>query len=108
MNKITKSDQRITGRTKRISLTSHPKFAKELKKLAHKENCYQIEILEKALKSYKREKHKPKTFIPYYQADFSCNTCQAEFKHNTAYFSASDLEQKKCDTYCEECISKRN
>ncbi|CAI2187254.1 8623_t:CDS:2 [Funneliformis geosporum] len=49
-------DNRFTGRNKRISFTCHPKFAEELRKLAYEENCYQIEVLERALESYKREK----------------------------------------------------
>ncbi|CAG8764990.1 7302_t:CDS:10 [Gigaspora margarita] len=49
-------DNRFTGRNKRISFTSHPEFAEKLRKLAFEENCYQIEILEKALECY--EKHR--------------------------------------------------
>jgi len=95
-----KLDKRFTGRTKPIAFTSRPKFAKELKRLAYKENCYQIEILEKALEIYKREKKKLKssaknmsqTFSPYYKADFVCNSCQKEFKQDTAYLATSDLD----------------
>jgi len=50
------SDQRITGRTKPLSLKAKPEFHHELKKLAAEENCLMIEILEKALKSYERER----------------------------------------------------
>ena len=47
-------DNRFTGRTKRIAFTCRPEFAEELRKLAFEKNCYQIEILEKALKVYKK------------------------------------------------------
>ena len=49
-------DNRFTGRNKRIAFTCRPEFAEELRKLAYEENCYQIEILEKALESYKQKK----------------------------------------------------
>jgi hypothetical protein len=51
------SDQRITGRTKPLSLKAKPEFHHELKKLAAEENCLMIEILEKALQSYERERN---------------------------------------------------
>jgi len=47
------SDKRITGRTKPLSLKAKPEFHKELKQLAIEENCLMIEVLEKALESYK-------------------------------------------------------
>lgn len=49
------SDQRITGRTKPLSLKAKPEFHHKLKKLAVEENCLMIEVLEKALDCY--EKH---------------------------------------------------
>lgn len=52
------SDQRITGRTKPLSLKAKPEFHHELKKLALEENCLMIEILEKALDCYERETKK--------------------------------------------------
>lgn len=50
------SDQRFTGRTKPLSLKAKPEFHQELKMLAAKENCLMIEILEKALECYERER----------------------------------------------------
>jgi hypothetical protein len=50
------SDQRITGRTKPLSLKAKPEFHHELKKLAAEQNCLMIEVLEKALESYERER----------------------------------------------------
>ena len=47
-------DNRFTGRTKRIAFTCRPEFAEELRKLAFEKNCYQIEILEKAMEVYKK------------------------------------------------------
>jgi hypothetical protein len=47
-------DKRFTGRTKRIAFTCRPEFAEELRKMAFEQNCYQIEILEKALEAYKK------------------------------------------------------
>ena len=52
------SDQRITGRTKPLSLKAKPEFHQELKKLAAEQNCLMIEVLEKALKSYGKHKEK--------------------------------------------------
>ena len=50
------SDQRITGRTKPLSLKAKPEFHHELKKLAAEENCLMIEVLEKALESYGKQR----------------------------------------------------
>jgi hypothetical protein len=47
-------DKRITGRTKPLSLKATPGFHRELKKLAVEKECLMIEILEKALKIYKK------------------------------------------------------
>jgi hypothetical protein len=47
-------DKRFTGRTKKIGFTCYPEFYQELRQLAFKENCKQIEILEKALAEYKK------------------------------------------------------
>ncbi|CAG8513573.1 9182_t:CDS:2 [Ambispora leptoticha] len=47
-------DNRFTGRNRRISFTCRPEFAEELRKLAFEENCYQIEVLERALAEYKQ------------------------------------------------------
>lgn len=49
-------DNRFTGRTKKVSFTCSPEFAEELRKLAFEEKCYQIEIIERALKCYKKQK----------------------------------------------------
>jgi hypothetical protein len=51
-------DQRVTGRNKRIGFSCSPKFAKELRDWARKEDCHQIEILEKAFEEYKRKRRK--------------------------------------------------
>lgn len=51
------SDQRITGRTKPLSLKAKPEFHHELKKLAVEENCLMIEIIEKAVEDYKKRKN---------------------------------------------------
>ena len=47
-------DNRFTGRTKRIAFTCRPEFYEELRRMAFEKNCYQIEILEKALEVYKK------------------------------------------------------
>lgn len=52
------SDQRITGRTKPLSLKAKPEFHHELKKLAAEQNCLMIEVLEKALENYGKHKEK--------------------------------------------------
>jgi len=52
-------DNRFTGRNKRIAFTCRPEFAEELRRLAFKEKCYQIEVLERALECY--EKHRKQT-----------------------------------------------
>ena len=49
-------DKRITGRTKQLGLKVRAEFLKRLKELAVEEECFLVEILEKALKCY--EKHR--------------------------------------------------
>ena len=50
------SDQRFTGRTKPLSLKAKPEFHQELKKLAAEQNCLMIEVLEKALENYGKQR----------------------------------------------------
>ena len=49
-------DNRFTGRTKQLGLRVKPEFLKRLKEIALKEDCFIVEILEKALESYERER----------------------------------------------------
>ena len=51
-------DKRFTGRTKQLGLSVKPEFSKRLKFLAVEEDCFIVEILEKALECY--EKHRKK------------------------------------------------
>jgi hypothetical protein len=116
-------DKRITGRTKPLSLKAKPEFHRELKKLAVEENCLMIEILEKALKSYEREKQthskkelekyvkvierKPKSkpkLIPYPHTNFTCDKCQSDYEKETAYSVARNLKElDQYPTYCSDC-----
>lgn len=50
-------DKRYTGRNVRISLAVRPEFAAELKKVAVANDCYQIELLEKAWECYKQQQN---------------------------------------------------
>jgi ADP-dependent phosphofructokinase/glucokinase len=49
-------DNRFTGRTKQLGLSVKPEFSKRLKILAAEEDCFIVEVLEKALECY--EKHR--------------------------------------------------
>lgn len=49
-------DGRFTGRTKQLGLRVKPEFVKQLKMLAAEEDCLLVEVLEKALECYKRER----------------------------------------------------
>lgn len=56
---ITKlKDQRYTGRTRQIGLKVKESFYVQVKQLASEENCYLVEILEKALELYIQQKEK--------------------------------------------------
>ena len=48
--------KRFSNRTKKITLSCTAEFYQELKKMAFEENCYQIEVLERALEVYKKNK----------------------------------------------------
>jgi hypothetical protein len=119
------SDGRITGRTKPLSLKATPEFHKELKQLAAEEECLMIEVLEKALESYKREKQvqsekeleKYRKIIPpkiklkkpkltaYLHANFTCDNCGDEYEQETAYSYARNLEEfRHSSTYCSNCV----
>src|ERR1044072_9476738 len=85
------SDGRITGRTKPLSLKAKPEFHKALKQLAAEEECFMIEIVEKALESYKSAKQelekylrviepKPKKVFFHPHQSFSCDNCGASFQ----------------------------
>ncbi|KLL04265.1 MAG: hypothetical protein MRERV_25c014 [Mycoplasmataceae bacterium RV_VA103A] len=50
-------DKRFTGRKVRVSFTCRPEFAAELKRAAALNNCYQIELLEKAWEYYKQQQN---------------------------------------------------
>jgi hypothetical protein len=51
-------DNRFTGRTKQLGLRVKPDFYRRLKKLAMEEETFIVEVLEKALESYERERKK--------------------------------------------------
>jgi hypothetical protein len=46
--------KRFSKRTEKITLSCTAEFYQELRKLAFEENCYFIEILERALEVYKK------------------------------------------------------
>ena len=50
------SDKRFTGRTKQLGLSVKPEFSKRLKILAAEEDCFVVEILEKALECYEKQR----------------------------------------------------
>jgi len=56
-------DRRFSGRTKQLGLSVKPEFAKRLKMLAVEEDCFVIEVLEKALECYEKQRSK-KAKIP--------------------------------------------
>ena len=102
-------DNRFTGRNKRIAFTCRPEFAEELRKLAYEENCYQIEILEKALESYKKSllsnseikgnKVKPRAKV--HNIKLSANNYQNDEEiNNTCSFRGEDDKTKVIIAYC--------
>jgi hypothetical protein len=52
------SDKRISGRTEQLNLKASREFKKRLKIIAAEERCLMIEVMEKALESYERERKK--------------------------------------------------
>lgn len=53
-------DNRFTGRTKQLGLRVKPEFLKRLKELALEEDCFIVEVLEKALEAYENQRKEPK------------------------------------------------
>jgi hypothetical protein len=115
-------DKRFTGRNKRIAFTCCPEFAEELRRLAYEKKCYQIEILERALESYKKEKQtqsdkklqkyrkiiqpKPqKELTPYRLECFGCDNCGDEYYNEIAYSYAPSMNEiNDYQTYCGNCV----
>jgi hypothetical protein len=57
---ISHSDNRFSGRTKQLGLRVKPEFAKKLKELALAEDCFLVEVLEKALECYEKQRNENK------------------------------------------------
>ncbi|MEG7978842.1 MAG: hypothetical protein NY202_02880 [Mollicutes bacterium UO1] len=55
--------KKITGRTKQLSLKSTPEFHQRLKVLASKEKCLMIEILEKSLELFEKDRKERKKIV---------------------------------------------
>lgn len=49
-------DNRFTGRTQQLGLKVKPEFAKKLKTIALEEETFIVEVLEKALESYDKQR----------------------------------------------------
>ena len=49
-------DNRFTGRTKQLGLRVKPEFYRKLKKLATEEEIFVVEVLEKALECYEKQR----------------------------------------------------
>lgn len=49
-------DNRFTGRNKQLGLRVKPEFTKKLKTIAAEEDCLLIEVLEKALECYEKQR----------------------------------------------------
>ena len=126
---IAPSDKRISGRTEQLNLKTRKDFKRKLRIIAAEEGCLMIEVVEKALELYEKQhksskptkklsdyrkiikrKVKPKKsqpkLTPYSYANFICDNCQNEYKQETAYSYASNLEEfKHSSTYCSNCVN---
>ena len=59
------SDKRISGRTEQLNLKVGREFKKRLKIIAAEEGCLMIEVMEKALECYEKQR-KSKKITPNY------------------------------------------
>lgn len=118
---IAPSDKRISGRTKQLNFKVREEFYWKLKNMAVEEKCLMVEVLEKSLESYEREKEikaekelekyrkiipaksKPK-LTPYPHTNFTCDKCGEEYEQETAYSVARNLKElDQYPTYCADC-----
>ena len=53
---LSPKDNRFTGRNKQLGLRVKPEFLKRLKELALEEDCFIVEVLEKALECYEKNR----------------------------------------------------
>ena len=102
-------DNRFTGRNKRIAFTCRPEFAEELRRMAYEENCYQIEILERAIEVYKKsllsssevKGNRARSQVKVRSVNLSANNYQnGEEINNTCSFRGEDDKTKVIIAYC--------
>jgi hypothetical protein len=120
-------DKRVSGRVRQLNFKVREEFYWKLKNMAVEEKCLMVEVLEKSLESYEREKQvhsdkelekyvkvierKPKTkpqpkLNPYTYTNFTCDNCQSEYKQETAYSYAPNLKElDRYHTYCSDCFN---
>lgn len=96
-------DKRFNGRTKKIGFTCYPEFYQELRKLAFEENCKQIEILEKALAEYQKQKSSGKCpqcrkLIPRGESE-RCDKCGKKFCADCLTYCGANSEL----VFCRDC-----
>lgn len=117
---LASKDSRFTGRTKQLGLRVKPEFLKRLKELAVKEECFLIEILEKALECYdkqrnqKTQSNKKKSskkqsnfqeLYPHHSINFTCDGCGEWYEEETAYSPVRIWNKgKSYFTYCSDCV----
>lgn len=113
-------DNRFTGRTKQLGLRVKPEFLKKLKRTALEEDCFIVEVLERALESYEKQKQTQTTkklsdygkvierkqkLNPYPYTNFTCDKCRKEYEQETAYSVAKNLKElDHYPTYCADCV----
>lgn len=108
-------DKRISGRTEQLNLKVSPNFRKKLKRLAAKQDCLLIEVLEQALECYQKNHKSPKRtkkpkpqpkLSPYYLEGFICDRCGGEYVEETAYSYAPIMKEINVyRTYCSDCVN---
>jgi len=95
-------DKRFNGRSKKIGFTCFPEFYQELRKLAFEENCKQIEILEKSLEAYKKQKQNRcsqcQKLILRGESE-NCDGCDKEFHQECLIYQGTNGEI----AFCKNC-----
>lgn len=60
---LSPTDQRVSGRSKKMGLSAKPEFCEKLRRMSFYERRLQIEILEEALELYEKKKKNKQKII---------------------------------------------
>lgn len=125
---IDKRTLRKTGRIHQFNTAVSKEWLEKLKQISYEERLKYVEVLEKALEIYEREKRSfvgeqrkqsqsnsnkkkiskkqdTQELYPHYSVNFTCDKCGEQYEEEKAYSFVRDWnEKKRYSTYCSNCV----